>query len=523
MTNFIENFWNKNKDLWNDELITRFPPEPNGLLHIGHAKALNVSGGIAEKFGGKMNLRLDDTNPEKESSYFSNMIVEMVEWLGYDYGEKVLHASDYFPAMYELATKMIEHDLAYVDFTHKDNISEMRGTLTKAGTRSKYAENKIDWHLAEFEKMKNGFYDEGYCVLRAKLDMSSSNMNMRDPIIYRIKKTPHIRTGNKWCIYSTYDIAHPIEDFLEKISLSLCTLEFENHRPFYDYIISLCKRFLPDTGAKHHPVELEFARLELDRGLTSKRKINSLVESGKVDGFDDPRLVTLIALRRRGFTPSSIRKFCEDVGVSKANSIIPFEKLEEALRNDLDGTAVRRIVIARPILMTVINHEENFFVKAANHPKIDLGFRDFHVSSSMWIDVDDIRLAGTAEKGFKRVEPGAIFRIMYTGLIYECLEVLSNENGDIIKVITKIVTDKKPSVAIHGLSIESAISIEIHEPDVIPSEDINSFDYLTIRHGYCEPTAINTEGTFHAVRYGWVIKDMNHPEKLILTTGLKGK
>lgn len=521
MTNFIEKFWENNSNLWDGELITRFPPEPNGLLHIGHAKALGISGGIAKKFGGKMNLRMDDTNPEKEDEYFTKMIVEIVEWLGYDYGGKVLHASDYFPTMYELAKKMIENDLAYVDFTPKEKMSEMRGTFNSIGMRSLDSSNPIEWHLGEFEKMKNGFYPDGYCSLRAKIDMSSSNINMRDPVMYRIKKMPHIRTGNDWYIYTSYDFAHPIEDWLEKVSLSLCTLEFADHKPLYDYIISMCERFLPKTGAKHFPVELEFARLELDKGITSKRKINTLVETGKVDGYDDPRLVTLVALRRRGFTPASIRNFCEDVGVSKANSVIPFSKIEESLRMDLDEKAVRRVVIARPVIMNVVNEFTNFSIKAPNHPKMDLGERDFEVSSSMWIDLDDVRLSGKAEVGFKRVEPGAIFRVMYTGLIYECIDVFADENGKISNVTVKVVIDKKPKVAIHGLSLTSAIPVEIYEPNIIPSEEVNASDYLTIKKGYCEPIVFETEGTFQAVRYGWVVKDRNHPENLILTTSLR--
>lgn len=521
MTNFIENFWEKNKELWEGELITRFPPENNGLLHIGHAKALGVSGGMAEKFGGKMNLRIDDTNPEKEDEYFTKMIVEIVEWLGYDYNKKVLHASDYFSTMYELAVKMIENDLAYVDFTPKEKMRDMRGTLTSPGIRSLDANNSIDWHLNEFNNMKNGVYSDGHCSLRAKVDMTSPNMNMRDPVMYRIKKMSHPRTGNTWCIYTSYDFAHPIEDWIEKISLSLCTLEFEDHRPFYDHIISMCEKFLPKNGAKHFPVELEFARLELGSGLTSKRKINSLVEAGKVDGFDDPRLVTLVALRRRGFTPSSLRNFCEEAGVSKSNSIIPFSRIEDFLRMDLDEKATRRVIIAKPVHLNIINEINSFNVKAPNHPKIDLGERDFEVSTDMWIDLDDVRLAGKAEPGFKRVEPGAVFRIMYTGLIYECIDVIANENGEIIKVTAKVVTDKKPKVAIHGLSINSAISVEIYEPDVIPSEEVDTSDYLSIKRGYCEPSALETEGTFQAVRYGWIVKDRNHSERLILTTTLR--
>lgn len=521
MTNFIEKYWETNKNLWNEELITRFPPEPNGLLHIGHAKALNVSGGIAEKYGGKMNLRMDDTNPEKEDEYFTKMIIEMVEWLGYDYGNKVYYASDYFDVMYNLAKKLIENNLAYVDFTPKEKMSEMRGTLTSSGIRSLDANNSKEWHLNEFEKMKNGLYNDGHCVLRAKLDMGSSNINMRDPVLYRIKKIPHIRTGKNWCIYSTYDFAHPIEDWLENISLSLCTLEFEDHRPFYDYIISMCERFLTKDKSNHYPIELEFARLELDRGLTSKRKINSLVECGKIDGFDDPRLVTLVALRRRGFTPLSIRNFCADIGISKSNSIIPFAKLEESLRLDLDDKAVRRVVISNPVKLNIINEFESFTVKAPNHPKFDLGERDFEVSSSMWIDLDDVRLAGKAEAGFKRVEPGAIFRIMYTGLIYECIDVIANENGDILSVSAKTVINKKPRVVIHGLSISNSIPIEIYEPDVIPSDEVSPLDYLKIKNGYCEISVLETEGTFQAVRYGWMVKDRNKSERLILTTTLR--
>lgn len=521
MTNFIEKYWEKNSNLWNNELITRFPPEPNGLLHIGHAKALNVSGGIAEKLGGKMNLRMDDTNPENEDEHFTKMIIDIVEWLGYDYGGKVLYGSDYFPTMYELARKMIIHDLAYVDFTPKEKMSEMRGTLTRPGKRSSDANKPIEWHIMEFEKMKNGTYPNGHCVLRAKIDMASPNINLRDPVLYRIKHIPHVRTGSEWCIYSSYDFAHPIEDWCEKVSLSLCTLEFEDHRPFYDYIISLCEKLLPSNGAKHHPIELEFARLELDKGLTSKRKINALVESGKVDGFDDPRLVTLIALRRRGFTPASIRRFCEDLGVSKSNSTISFSKLEEALRFELDDKAERRVVISRPVLMSVLNGTTEFTVKAPNHPKIELGERDFIVSSKMWLDLDDVRLAGTAEKGFKRVEPGAVFRIMYTGLIYECLDVISDSDGNIIEVIANIAMDKKPRVAIHGLSVTDSVKVDILEPDVIPSENVDSSEYLKIKSGYCENLALKTDGTFQAVRYGWVVKDRNNPNKLILTTGLR--
>ena len=521
MPNFIEDYWEKNKGLWNGELVTRFPPEPNGLLHIGHCKALGVSGGMAEKYGGRMNLRMDDTNPEKEEEYFSRMIVEIVEWLGYDYGGKVLHASDYFGSMRDLACKMIEHGLAYVDFTPKDKMREMRGTLTEPGIRSADAGRPVPWHMEEFEKMAAGAYPDGHCSLRAKLDMASPNINMRDPVIYRIKNVPHMRTGSAWRIYPSYDFAHPIEDWLESVSLSLCTLEFEDHRPFYDYIVAMCERFLPKTGAAHPPVELEFARLELDRGMTSKRKINALVESGKVDGFDDPRLVTLVGLRRRGFTPSALRKFCEEAGVSKANSTIPFSRVEDFLRLDLDEKAPRRVVVARPVEMVVEGWDKDFETEAANHPKIEaMGTRPFAVSGTWWIDLDDVRAGGKAEAGFKRVEPGAAFRIMHTGLVFECVEVAEDASGAIAKVVAK-VSDKKPRAAIHGVSKAAALPVEIWEPSAIPSDEADPSDYLTVRNGYCEPAALETEGTWQAVRYGWAARDRNRPERLILTAALK--
>lgn len=524
MANFIEDYWERNKGLWGGELITRFPPEPNGLLHIGHCRALVNSGAMATKYGGRMNLRMDDTNPEKEDEYFSKMIVEMVEWLGFDYGGRVLHASDYFDTMHGLAVRMIENGLAYVDFTPKDKMREMRGTLTAPGVRSTDADMPVEWHLLEFGKMRDGFYPDGHCSLRAKLDMASPNINMRDPVMYRIKKMPHIRTGNDWCVYSSYDFSHPIEDWIEKVSLSLCTLEFEDHRPFYDYVVSMCERFLPPTGAKHHPVELEFARLEMDRGMTSKRKINALVESGKVDGFDDPRLLTLVALRRRGFTPSSLRRFCEEAGVSKANSVIPFSRVEDFLRLDLDEKAPRRVVVARPVALTVEGAPfEDLVLEAPNHPKdASMGTRPFRVSCAWWIDADDVRGAGKAEPGFKRVEPGAVFRIMHSGLVFECVGVDEDGSGAVSGVRVKAaLPHAKPRAAIHGVSVESAIPVEIWEPDVVPSDEVDPSDYLTVRNGYCEPEALKTDGTFQAVRYGWLVKDRNRPERLILSAALR--
>lgn len=526
MPHFIENFWEENKDKWNGELVTRFPPEPNGHLHIGHARSIVLNGGLASACSGKMNLRMDDTNPEKEEEHYAKGIVEMVHWLGYEWAGEIRHTSDYFDFIFEVALDMIRKGHAYVDFTPKEKMREMRGTLTTPGTRSKDVENSPAWHEEMFLGMRDGKFADGECVLRAKLDMAHGNVNFRDPPMYRIKRSAHARTGDKWIVYPIYLMAHALSDLSEKISLSLCSLEFEEQRPLYDWFIERGIEYLKETDPSysiaHAPVELEFARLELDRGLTSKRKINALVEAGKVDGWDDPRLVTLAGLRRRGFTASGIRAFCEEAGISKANSITPFSRVEDFLRLDLDEKAVRRVVVARPIPLRITDGAiVNGIAKAPNHPKIDMGERDFAVSDSWWIDADDVRSAGKAEAGFKRVEPGAVFRIMHTGMIFECVSVATDDLGAVVSVAARIASEKKPRVAIHGVSMTNAIPVEIWEPDVITGDDPDPANFLIVRNGYCEPDAMETEGAFQAVRYGWVIKDSEHPKRLILTTALR--
>ena len=523
MPNFIEDYWEKNKGLWEGKLVTRFPPEPNGYSHLGHALALFGSAHFAKKNGGVFNLRMDDTNPEKEEEHYAKSIEEMVAWLGYKWDGPVRHASDYFDKIFDLALWLVDNGHAYVDFTAKDKMREMRGTLTKPGVRSTDAEKPVEWHREHFLKMRDGEYSDGECSLRAKLDISSPNINMRDPVIYRIKRAVHARTGDKWIVYPAYMFAHPASDFFEGISLSICTLEFEDQRPFYNWTVERCAEYFGSNGRSHVPVELEFARLELDRGLTSKRKINALVEAGKVDGWDDPRLVTLAALRRRGFTPSSIRKFCEEKNVSKANSTTPFSRVEDFLRLDLDDKAVRRVVVARPILMKVEEGFDEFFVPAPNHPKMDMGERMFSVGVMWWIDSDDVRAAGTAEKGFKRVESGALFRIMHSGLVFECVEVKTDESGNITEVIAKVSPNGKPKCTIHGLSVNSAIPVDIWEVDVLADESTDPADCLTVRKGYCEPDALEVDGTFQAVRYGWIVKDRKHPERLIRAASLRGQ
>lgn len=520
MSNFIEDYWLKNAHLWSGKLITRFPPEPNGALHIGHVKAARISFELAKKFGGVCNLRMDDTNPEKESEHYVDGIKEMVSWLGFKWEGEVKYASDYFDKMCTFAKELIRNGHAYMDFSDKETTRVNRGTLTTPGVRSKDAAHPIDWHLEMFERMKSGALDEGSCVLRAKLDMASPNMNLRDPVLYRIKKVHHNRTGNTWCIYPAYDFAHPFSDYEECVSLSLCTLEFEDHRPFYDWVIERCAQIIPNPSMKHVPVELEFARLELDKGLTSKRKINALVDDGSVDGIDDPRLVTLAGLRRRGFTPDALVRFCEEAGVCKANSILPFERLEDTLRTVLDYKAPRRFVVVTPVKLDIINGPASYETTVLNHPKNEsMGERTVKMGSEMWIDVHDVRAPGHSEAGFKRAEVGAVFRIM-PGLVLKCLEVEVGSSGEVERVVCE-PSNEKPRATIHGLSRHFAVPMEIWEPEVIANEEDEPASCLVIRHGYAEPSVATTSGTWHAVRYGYCTVDRSTPNRLILSTKLK--
>lgn len=523
MSNFIENYWNNNSHLWSGELVTRFPPEPNGMPHAGHALASFWNFYLAEKFGGKCHLRMDNTNPETESTEFVEAIVEAMKWLGFKWEGEIKYASDYFPFIFELAGKLIEEGLAYVDFSDRETMQAMRGTFVEAGRRSPDAEKPPSWHREKFEAMAAGVYEEGECVLRAKIDMSNPNMNLRDPVIYRIKKAPHHRTGDKWVVYPIYHLAHPASDHKEGVTLSLCTLEFEDDRPFYDWVVDKCSKLMPEARSNKAPVELEFARLELDRGVTSKRKIKALVEGALVEGWDDPRLVTLAGLRRRGFTPSAIRKFCEEAGVSKANSVTPFSRMEDFLRLDLDPVAPRRLVVARPVTLDIVEGgpAAAFEASASNHPKDEsMGMRPFTVSSEWWIDLNDVRAEGKAEKGFKRVEPGAVFRIMH-GLILECLSVEEDAEGRIVHVATK-VSEKKPRTTIHGVSRSVAVPVEIWEPETISEDDADPSKLLTIRAGFAEPAALATAGTWQAARYGYCVNDCKSRGRIILSTRLRG-
>ena len=392
-------------------VTTRFPPEPNGYLHIGHAKSICLNFGTAIDFKGICNLRFDDTNPDKESEEFQEAIKEDVRWLGFDWEDRLYHASDYFEALFDFAVHLIEHKLAYVDSMSANDIREYRGTLTAPGRNSPYRERSVAENLDLFRRMAAGEFEEGEHVLRAKIDMAAPNMNMRDPTIYRIRNASHHRTGSGWKIYPMYDYSHCISDALEGITHSLCTLEFEDHRPLYDWVLDM----LP---VPCHPQQIEFARLELSYTITSKRKLLQLVTEGHVSGWDDPRLPTLKGMRRRGYPAAAIRKFCNAVGVTKKQTTIDVAVLENAVREELDASAPRAMAVVRPLKLVIENYPEddNDELEAANHPKDEsFGSRKLAFSRELYIERDDFML--DPPKKFFRLGPGREVRLRYAYLV----------------------------------------------------------------------------------------------------------
>jgi glutaminyl-tRNA synthetase len=405
---------------------TRFPPEPNGYLHIGHAKSICLNFGLAEEFGGKCNLRFDDTNPLKEDTEYVESIKEDVKWLGFDWGEKEFYASDYFDKFYELAIQLIKAEKAYVDSSSPDEIRKMRGNLKEPGEESPYRNRSVEENLELLEKMKNGEFKDGECVLRAKIDMSSPNMNMRDPVMYRVANTPHHRTGDKWCIYPMYDFAHGLEDSIEGVTHSICTLEFEDHRPLYDW-------FLEQLGV-FHPQQIEFARLNLTYTVMSKRKLLTLVEGGFVSGWDDPRMPTIAGLRRRGFTPESIRNFAEMIGVSKSNSTVDYAQLEYCLRQDLNKKAQRVMVVTDPLKVVITNYPEGEteYLDAENNPENEEdGNRKISFSREVYIERSDF-MEDPPRKYF-RLSPGKEMRLKHAYYI-KCEDVIKDANGEIVEL-----------------------------------------------------------------------------------------
>ena len=399
-------------------IVTRFPPEPNGYLHFGHAKSIVLNFGLAQEYGGRCNLRFDDTNPEKEEQAYVDSIEDMVRWLGYDYG-KALYASDYFDFMFRCAEHLAQQGLAYVDSQSAEQMQHKRGSFTEPGTDSPYRSRSPGENLALLREMRDKKHPDGTHVLRARIDMASPNINLRDPVLYRIKHAAHHRTGDKWCIYPMYTYAHPIEDALEGITHSLCTLEFEDQRPFYDWLLGK----LADGGLLRRPLpqQIEFARLNLTHVVLSKRRLIELVEKGHVDGWDDPRLPTLAGARRRGYTPEGFRRFAERIGISKANQVIDFSVLEDAMREHLNEVAPRRMAVLDPVKLVIENYPAGIeeTVEVPNHPqKPQMGKRSVPFSGELWIEREDFQ--ETPPKGYFRLYPGNEVRLRY-GYVVKCI------------------------------------------------------------------------------------------------------
>lgn len=479
---------------------TRFPPEPNGYLHIGHAKSICLNFGIAEDFGGLCNLRFDDTNPLKEEVEYVEAIKRDVRWLGFDWQKREYYASDYFEKMYEYAIELIKKGKAYVCDLSPEEIRQYRGTLTEPGKESPYRNRSIEENLKLFERMRAGEFPEGSRTLRAKIDMSSGNINMRDPVMYRIIHSEHHRTGKKWCIYPTYDYAHPISDSIEGITHSICTLEFEDHRPLYDW-------FLDQLGI-HHPRQIEFARLNLSHTVLSKRKLLKLVEEGYVKGWDDPRMPTIAGLRRRGYTPESIRNFCNRIGVAKRDSLVDVALLEHCLREDLNKRAKRVMAVINPLRVVIENYPDNLIeeMEAINNPEDpSMGTRKVPFSKVIYIERDDFR--EIPPKDFYRLAPAREVRLRYAYFI-RCKDVIKDRDGNVVELRCTYDPStrggdspdgRKVKATLHWVSEAGAIRAEVRlydhlfkVPDPDELEDfrtgINPESLIVLRNCYLEPS-----------------------------------
>lgn len=426
--NFIEQIIDKDLEEGHCKTVhTRFPPEPNGYLHIGHAKSILLNYGLAQEYGGKFNMRFDDTNPTKEKNEFVEAIKEDIKWLGADWEDRLFFASDYFDQMYECAVKLIRKGKAYVSDLTADEIREYRGTLTEPGKEDPSVGRSVEENLALFEDMKNGKFEDGTKVLRARIDMSSPNINMRDPVIYRVAHMTHHRTGDKWCIYPMYDFAHPIEDAIEGITHSICTLEFEDHRPLYDWVVR-------ELEFENPPKQIEFAKLYLKNVVTGKRYIKKLVEEGIVDGWDDPRLVSIAALRRRGFTPESIKQFVELCGISKANSVTDYAMLEYCIREDLKLKRARMMAVLDPIKVIIDNYPEGQVEELTvvnNMENEALGTHTVPFCRELYIDREDFM--EDPPKKYFRMFPGNEVRLMQAYFV-KCVDYKKDENGKVVEI-----------------------------------------------------------------------------------------
>jgi glutaminyl-tRNA synthetase len=448
-----------------DRVVTRFPPEPNGFLHIGHAKSITVNFGLAQQYGGVCNLRFDDTNPEKESQVFIDAIQADVKWLGYEWDGEVRYASSYFQQFYEWALHLIDEGKAYVCDLSADEARDYRGTLTSPGKNSPYRDRSIDENHVLFAAMKAGEFEDGSRVLRAKIDMASPNINLRDPTLYRIRRVAHHQTGDEWVIYPTYDYAHGQEDAIEGISHSICTLEFEDHRPLYDW-------FIDNLPVPSRPRQYEFARLNVNYTVTSKRKLKLLVDSGVVSGWDDPRMPTIAGMRRRGYTPAALRHFCEEVGTSRSDGVVDVAMLESAVRNDLNVSAPRAMAVLNPLKLQITNLEAPEVLLVANHPADDTqGKREVQFGPEIWIDKDDFRQE--ANKKFKRLVLGKRVRLR-GGYVIEAERCDVDADGEVTAVYASIVPQTlgedpddgvKAKGVIHWVDATTGISAEIRSYD----------------------------------------------------------
>ena len=474
-SNFIQNIIDDDlkQEQYSEGIVTRFPPEPNGYLHIGHAKSICLNFGLAQKYNGKCNLRFDDTNPIKEDVEYVDSIQADVKWLGFDWEDRKYYASDYFEKIYELTIKLIKAGKAYVCDLTPEEIRQYRGTLVEAGKESPYRNRSVEENLALFQKMKNGELADGSKVLRAKIDMSSPNMNLRDPIIYRIAHVEHHNTGTQWCIYPMYDYAHPISDAIEGITHSICTLEFEDHRPLYDWTLEALEFELP------RPKQIEFARLKMTNMIMSKRKLRALVEGGYVSGWDDPRMPTISGLRRRGYTPEAIRDFCERIGVAKSNSTVDIAMLEHCIREDLNLRANRAMAVLRPLKIVIENYPEEKveYLQATVAPDANPvnGYRNIPFGREIYIEQEDFM--EEAPKKFFRLKPGGEVRLKHAYII-KCEDVIKDDSGNVIELRFSYDPDTKSGGANSGRKVKGTLHW-VSAKHAIKAE-VRLYDYLLL-------------------------------------------
>lgn len=522
-----------------DHVCTRFPPEPNGYLHIGHAKSILLNYGLSQEYNGEFHMRFDDTNPTKEKTEFVDSIKADIQWLGADWKDHLYYASDYFPQMYEAAVKLIKKGKAFVCDLSAEEIREYRGTLTEPGKESPYRNRSVEENLDLFERMKNGEFADGSHTLRAKIDMSSPNMNLRDPAIYRIVRAHHHRQGDKWCIYPLYDFAHPIQDALEGITHSLCSIEFENHRPLYDWVVD-------NIGFENKPHQYEFARLNVTHTVMSKRYLRELVETKKVDGWDDPRMPTICGLRRRGYTPSAINEFVKKAGVAKAYSVVDIGLLEHCIRDELNTNAQRRVAVLHPIKVVITNYPEDKeeYFELPNIPKNDeAGVRKVPFTRELYIDADDF--AEVPPPKFFRMKPDGEVRLM-GAYIVKCNEIIKDSQGNVVEIHCTAdletgngnpVDGRKIKGTIHWVSAKYAIDATVRLYDYLFTlENVNDVPEGTNYLDYLNPNSL-TELTgckmepalaeakvgdkFQFVRTGYFCKDSKDEGVFNQIVGLK--